>query len=877
MILWCKHILVFFVLLLFSTVIKAQEFPVLPSDPAVKSGVLPNGTRYYIVSDSSIKGLADFCLVQKAGKCNLPDSAGKCSVAVAREALSSSSRCLAPSVQDFFISHGATPDKEGFVKVTDNATEFHFKDILLSEKTVLDSALLVLLDIVDRVSTTEDENLRNWYAPSDNAIIVAGDIKADDVVYKLQMMSMMTPAVGSKPRIEYRWSPVDTARYEKVSESRKGLASISATWRSSRPSLKNMNTVQPVIYEMFLVQLGKLVAENLCAELSSLNVPVADVSTDYLVAAQSGSDESFTVSVTVAQEHFEATVSALASVMSGIDAGHASQEDLIRVKRVCLDSGLELCNNPIRNNSESVDRCVAAFLYNSSLATLKSKLDFLTGRLVDPSVERRLFNSISAALLDSQKNLTVSWVADHDTEAVRSLFDSGWKSPRQKSSRVQHTVKDIPAYVSFEEKSKLKIKSVKTDHMSGSSILTFSNGFTVIYKSMETGGRIYYNLALNEGLSSIRDLNKGEGGYISDQFFLSNIAGMKAWEFLGSLNAEGISMNAEVGLANMSVNGTAPEGKLDLLLNALLATMYDRTPDWEAFDYYAGCQALALKNRAGTSEDRLVAIDSIICKDYKYSTFKSLDVLSADIADKADRYFTAQAQKTNDGVLVLLGNIDETELKKSLLRYVEAFKTTERAFGRQTVRFQPISGCSMYTNDGEENVAEIAMAVPIALTADNFMAAEIASMVLERHISEALVNTGLFLSVRHDCRIYPHERLSMRVTLTDALPDGFAPGVQQTSPLDAANIVRSVLAGADRMEISSDELSLLKKQLKGVIALEMKSPMYWMNSITRRYLSGKDFTTNYAAKVDAVTVDKVRNILVALNKGSKVEYIVNKK
>ena len=101
--------------------------------------------------------------------------------------------------------------------------------------------------------------------------------------------------------------------------------------------------------------------------------------------------------------------------------------------------------------------------------------------------------------------------------------------------------------------------------------------------------------------------------------------------------------------------------------------------------------------------------------------------------------------------------------------------------------------------------------------------------------------------------------------------------MQQTSPLDAVNIVRSVLADVDKMEISSTELSLLKKQLKGAIALEMKTPMYWMNAITRRYLSGKDFSTNYAAKVDAVSVDKVRNILIALNKGSKVEYIISKK
>ena len=877
MILWCKHILLFLTLLLSSAILRAQEFPVLAPDTAVKTGILSNGTTYYIVSNNSIKGFADFALVQTVGKSNIPDTACFKAIEIAKSALASSPRCLAPTVQDFFISHGVTPGKTGFVEVSDNATRFHFRDVLLSEKAVLDSALLVLLDVVDRVSTTSDDFIRNWYAPSDNAIIVSGDINASDVEYKLQMMSMMTPAVNSNARVEYRWCPSDTAQYVLVSGNRNGLAEISATWRSSRPSLQNMNTVQPVIYEMFLTQLGKLAKEGIREELFSRNIPVADVSADYIVGDQSGSDETFTVSVAVAQEHFEVAVAVLSSVMAGIDAGYTAKEDLARVKRICIDAGMDLCNEPIRNNSDYVDRCVAAFLYNSSLAPLKSKLGFLASRLVDPAMDLKLFNAISAALLDSEKNLTVSWSADAETDVVRTIFNSGWKSPALLPSRTQKTVNDIPAYVSPDEKTKLKIKSTKADHMSGGVVWTFSNGFTVIYKAMETGGRLYYNFALNEGFSSIRDLNKGEGGYISEQLFMGNIGGMSSQEFLGSLNAEGVSMEVNVGITSMMLKGSVPEDNLGLLLNALLAVMYDRTPDKEAFEYYAKCEALALMNRAGTPDDRLAAIDSIICKDYKYSAFKSLGTLVPDIQDKADTYFASQAQKTNDGVLVLIGNMNETELKKVLLKYVDAFKTTERAFGRPSVRYQPMSGCSMYTNEGDENVVEIAMSAPLALTADNFMAAEIASMVLENHLSEALVNNGLCLSVRHDCRIYPQERLSMRVTLTDASPDGFAPGVKQMVPLEAVNLVRSVLSGTDKMEISAEELSLLKKQLKGAIALEMNTPKYWMNVITRRYLSGKDFTTNYAAKIDAVSVDKVRNILVALNKGSKVEYIVSKK
>ena len=46
----------------------AQELPEMPADPSVKSGVLPNGTNYYVMANADTKGLADFALVQNQAK-----------------------------------------------------------------------------------------------------------------------------------------------------------------------------------------------------------------------------------------------------------------------------------------------------------------------------------------------------------------------------------------------------------------------------------------------------------------------------------------------------------------------------------------------------------------------------------------------------------------------------------------------------------------------------------------------------------------------------------------------------------------------------------------------------------------------------------------
>lgn len=856
-------------------IIPAQTLPVLPSDSAIKNGTLPNGTSYYIVSNPTIKGLADFALVQKTGTGNIPDSASFLAVTAARNALDALPRCVAPSLQTYVTSHGSTYGRDGFVRVSENATEFRFENILLDRPETMDSTLLVLLDVIDRVSTTQDPFLRRWYAPSDQAVIVSGDVDASAVEYKLKMMSMMTPATESEKRLDYVWESRDSARYIRLPEFSDDLATISVTWESERMPEEYMNTVQPTIYEMFLAELAMVIEEELGRTLRLKDIPVSDISCSFVTSVQSADDESFNVRFSVAPERFLDAVAALSDVMSEIDAGNTSHQDLARMKQRCTDAVHAAADKPIRNNSDYVDKCITAFLYNGSLSNLKTKMSFLSSRQLPDTTELRLFNNISSALLDPEKNLTVRYSAMVDPDSVKTVFDSAWHQPDTIARRmIPYSVEDIPRSENLVPK--LKIRSTKTDPMSKGSVWTFSNGFTVVYRKMETNGRLYYNFARNGGYSSIPDLDKGEGGYISDYFLLGRFGDMSGEDFVKVLNKEGISMEAYVGLSNMMVSGYAPKEKAGLMMRAVLASVNSRTRDVDAEKYHAGCLEMEHKAMKGTRQERIVAIDSIMCKDYKYSSVRGLEVIPDDLPEKADRFFASMAEKSNDGVLVLLGDMDETQLKKVLLENVGGFKVTDRAFRRPMARYQPAAGWSTYTVAGSQDCVDIAMSAPLILSADNYMAAEIASMVLLKHLSESVTGTGMYVTLSHDCRIYPQERFNVMISLNQASTDGFSSSTVPSGAMEALSIVRAALDDIPEMEVSDAQVKVLKQQLKGRIALEMKDPFYWLNVISRRYLAGKDFTTGYESKIDSVTPAKVREILSALNGGSKVEYIISR-
>lgn len=854
----------------------AQDLPVLPADKAVRTGTLPNGTGYYIVSNPTMKGLADFALVQKTGTANIPDSASFRAVSVAREALSELPRSGGASVQEFFTSHGVTPEKEGFVKVTDNSTEFRFNNVLLSEPAVLDSALLVILDMVDRVSVTDDPFIRKWYAPSDQAVIVSGDIDAPAVADKLKMMSYMTPSVLSSERNEHFWTSKDSSVYEAVTDTVRNLASFTAVWKSARTPKEYMNTVQPVIYEMFLAELGMIAEERISESLRSRGIPSADVSCTHLTSIQSSGDEAFTVSVTVSEDDFETMVETVAGVMGDIDAGNTEVGDLVRMKRICMDNVRDHSYKPVLSNSEYVDRCMTAFLYNGSLSTLKTKVDFLAGRSIADSTELRLFNNISSALLDPERNLEVFYSPVMDRDSVKTLFSSSWyREVQAVDSSASYSLADIPAY--RHEGPKIKLKAEKSDHISRGKEWTFSNGFKVVYRRMPTNGRLHYNLAVNGGYGTIDDLEKGEGGYVSEYFKLSRIAGVPYDEFMKILASEGMSMDVQIGLNYMMVSGSVSEDSPELLLNSLLAVMNERSPDPDAAEYYRSGEPLRNELRKGTSDEMVVKVNEIMCPDYRYVSHKMLDSLSGDLEGKAEKLFGELASKTNDGVLILLGDLDEALLKKKLLSYVGGFRTTDRAFRRPLVRYQPASGWSTYTVDGDRNSIDIAMSVPMALTADNFMTAEIAAMVLQKMLSDAVIDTGMYLTLSHECRIYPNERVNFHISLKEASPDGFASDVELSGPIEALAVVRSVLSGVSGAEVTKEDVEAFKAQLKGRMGAEMKEPFYWLNVISRRHLAGKDFTTNHETRINSVTVDKVKAMLDKIGEGTRVEYIVSGK
>ena len=114
------------------------------------------------------------------------------------------------------------------------------------------------------------------------------------------------------------------------------------------------------------------------------------------------------------------------------------------------------------------------------------------------------------------------------------------------------------------------------------------------------------------------------------------------------------------------------------------------------------------------------------------------------------------------------------------------------------------------------------------------------------------------------------------LSLREASVDGFAPGTSHHEPMEALSAVRALLKDLESIELTDAELASYKAYLKQSVKRRQSDPEYWQEAISMRYIDGKVFVSGFESKIDAVTVNDIKNILGLLSQGARVEYVINR-
>ncbi|MCQ2145186.1 MAG: hypothetical protein MJY72_05560 [Bacteroidales bacterium] len=520
-----KKISVIFLLTLVVWDLFAQaDLPRLADDPAVSRGTLPSGIGYVLVTNQSVKGLADITILQRAcqTEIELPTN--------------------------LLASLGIGPGKDGYLRRVDNGIRYDFRDCpFINGASCVDSLLSAAFRIMKSVAESEPS-----CGTTGQTIIIAGDIDKKSLQSKILMLSdSISLHQGATSQTGYRWDRIEEGVF--VASDGGDLARLMFTYHLPASALESNNTVVNVMADQFEYVLGIILESSVKRELRLAGISCSNLEYAALRSDAHLGDDLYTLSLEVGKDDAEAAVGIVASVLDSVVGGNVTLAQYEWAYRKMVADEWARAHEAM-SNAEYVDRCVNAVLYNASLATRKSEVEFYRTRAQTDEERLGFFNMFTASLSDEGYLEVVLDGAPQglDSEKLRSLVRDNGRVGRIMDLNYADTL-GFPSL----QKRKIKDPVMKKDILTGGNSWTYSNGLNIIYRKMQTDGLFYFSWLLRgaeEKTPSIREMAVGQ--YPGDYF-------------LNLLAANGIEMEFRGSSKGISLEGRADATRLQLLFKSL--------------------------------------------------------------------------------------------------------------------------------------------------------------------------------------------------------------------------------------------------------------------------------------------------------------------
>jgi len=838
------------------------RLPSLKASGDVTQGRLSNGIHYYVVSNKTWTGSADVSLVQKAGvEDETPATSGMASV-LARGSLSGLPHFTSNSPFQFLRRASVWPEDEGYVKVQGDATVYRFRDISTSHGgTALDSTLLLVFDIV----SAKAGEMAEYYSPDSQAVIVSGDVDGAEMVQKMEMLSMMvTKRGGMGRRPVYEWKSSGEPMVVLAQDS--SSPGVNVSYRFRRIPEEEMATVMPLMTTRYMDELRVLVEWRLRKAMYASGIPCGHVRCDYVSGAMQPGDETFSVSVGCGLEDVPKVVGLTAGVLSDIDKSgltSGQHRDVMGAANLWAREHY----GGASSSSRWVDKCIGNFLYGASLASDADEYGFFSGKNLRPDTTASLFNSFAQALLSDGKDMTLR--IDGDTSrlpaaAALDLFRKGWSAGSGMEWRECADEVQLPRLSSR----KVKLRSSAEETLLGGALWTLDNGIRVVYKQMPTEGSFRYSWLVKGGYSRMSGLSEREGTHVADMLTLATVSGIPAPDFASMLSARGISMSVDVTYSELMLSGSAPSSRLRLLLQSLNALAYNRAEDGQAFDYYRRCERLGFRE-----EDLQVGLDGLT----GWGGAGRLDKeLPDDFLSRSHSFFDEAFSRMNDGVLILVGDLEEEQLRKCLTECMGTFRTSASPSSRVRVGAGREMASVSKSAVGDKPGAAIAMSSPINFTTENYVAASIASWWMADKISEAVAQCGWRSESSWDLTMFPDESLRLQAVLTPVPSSGLpASMLVEASPEVVLEAAKAGLSEAASQGLSASELAAAKDFAIRQFDVRKNDPEAVCKMLSLRYSYGKDIVTDFSSRAASVDSRRVNGLVRDMVRGGSAAYLIS--
>ncbi len=381
-----RTISLFFLFFFLPALLPAQPLPVLPSDPNVTEGRLPNGVSYLIVRDGDMVGSAEAVLLQ----------------ALARG-----------------------PE----------TVRFQNLPVHLG-KQVLDSLCVRMFNIIGAAVDDDPDN----YGTDNQHIIVVGDVKPAELVASLEKHSgtVRESRSANLPPL-YKRGP---HKFPTLSSRDNGDGTVTLVFRKEkgriRPDL--MRTLVPTVSMQQDATASLVLRKSLGSSLERLGIPFTDLRYTAVPSWKTPGDESYELSVKVNAADEEMTGNAILCLVDQLTAKGLQMNTYLTVRDELTALAVLSSNEPM-TAEEQIDRCISHILYGTNMNTKRERLNFYASRDLPDTVQLRG----QRRYMEETFGLAAPFETDLEGVRVHTVNKSdtlSFPSPSRKKAKLSKTTTD---------------------------------------------------------------------------------------------------------------------------------------------------------------------------------------------------------------------------------------------------------------------------------------------------------------------------------------------------------------------------------------------------------------------------------------------------
>ncbi len=676
----------------------------------------------------------------------------------------------------------------------------------------------------------------------DNTLLfVTGDFKKEDILARMQHLSVVLPAHQSE------WKRAERPAWENkepvllADKTDDGHTILTYKLYIPAPDEQLNATIIPTIEERSWLMFGRIVERRVECALKAEGIPYGGVSTRFRAARGLENHHLFTLQTVVFPENKVKTAERICRVLEDLRSGQVSEGEVEAASKAYLFGRFDRQLRPVTPAMQTL-RLFRAYLYHTDLASDREKTEFFTSRKYFPSEDKQRFDrfaSRSVRIPALGKDGELSFTLDSapcTSTPVLHFKDTSYFAEKNKACKITRTL---------------------TEGTTGGSQYFFENGTRVIYKKMACGRRVYFSFIFDDGMARLTDT---EGAaWLEDIFYAGQVNGYRMKDFIALLAAGGIDLQFSASHSALMLYGSCEDNKVSALLKALIAMTGHWRVNENDWEYITRCAQIP-SYKDPVQQARL-QISRKLHPNYAWDMDKTQVTPSENALREVAGLIRGCFRSTQHATLFLQGDIPTRRVASKLRQFMNQFPVDGRQEHRNRASMLTISGTIRVGDIAPEKRMLIASSFDYPTGLDHQLAKEIAIALAQDRLQVNLAGIGVKCRIRENILYQPVENAEVILQLSG-------------SSMEALRIVNETLREMGNGKIPEAAFKGAIDEILSRARAQENSPFYWRDIIFNRLVYGKDYHNRVKDRLDKLTREEVRRFCAQWAEAGRVEYVL---